>query len=546
MSKIKRIEIKNWIGITELALDAGKINKLSGRKGSGKTSVVEALEKAFTNRHRRAEVVRHGEKEATIYIQTDDGLEISRKIRANKKSDYLRIKKLGEAVPQTEAFLRKLVNGDIFRPLEFIKKTPAEQANIILDMLEIEWTLDDINKWFGEIPSSINYEVHVLKVLKQIEQLYYDERETLNREIKAAEARVTGIKNDLPPNYDGEYWKQQKVQEYYNKVAESEENNKKIAGAKNLIDNLETRIKALRAESESDKEIKKNQLNRKRAEIKDYRQFLLSKIEKTEGKIALADDRIRQTEKDLDAELQAEIQKLKEEYAQKKTEVRERIDAEAKELENIVSSCKESIAVKEQELANMDKLEEQALQAVGEKLEEKIKTENAKAGNARTILKTLKEIDVEPLRDEADKVADMQSYLREWERMNDIINGFLSPRQEKSKTLTAKIAKARELPRELLKTAAVPIPGILVDGEGHIRIGKTLISDLSEGEQLELAFRVAKAQAGELKVICLDGINKINEADRMWIEKDAKKDDFQYFLLETSDSEQMQIEIGGD
>ena len=39
-----------------------------------------------------------------------------------------------------------------------------------------------------------------------------------------------------------------------------------------------------------------------------------------------------------------------------------------------------------------------------------------------------------------------------------------------------------------------------VDGEGQIRIGKTLIDGLSEGEQLQLTFRVAKAQAGELKL----------------------------------------------
>ena len=73
------------------------------------------------------------------------------------------------------------------------------------------------------------------------------------------------------------------------------------------------------------------------------------------------------------------------------------------------------------------------------------------------------------------------------------------------KVLTARIDKGREMPTELLKTAALPIPGLSVDGEGKIRIGKTLIDGLSEGEQLELAFRVAKAQAGQLKLIWMAG-----------------------------------------
>ena len=48
--KIKRIEVKNWIGLSEFTIDPGKINIVSGRKGSGKTSLIEALEKAFTNK----------------------------------------------------------------------------------------------------------------------------------------------------------------------------------------------------------------------------------------------------------------------------------------------------------------------------------------------------------------------------------------------------------------------------------------------------------------------------------------------------------------
>jgi DNA repair exonuclease SbcCD ATPase subunit len=538
--KIKRIEIKNWLGLSEFALDPGKINILSGHKGSGKSSVIEALEKGFTNKSRRTEVVRHGEEEATIYIQTDNDLEVDRRVRTGR-TDYLKLRKPGQAVPQTESYLKKLINGEIFRPLEFIKKAPDEQAKIILNMLEIPWTMNDIQTWFGEIPE-VNYEAHILQILKQIEDAYYKHRETVNREIKVLEAQVAGIRNDLPPNYDGEHWKAQNVQEYYLKVAQAEEINKKIVAAQTLIEGLETRIAAIMSAAEAEKQVKKSTFERQRNDIREFNQFLIHKIEKAQAEIANSEQRIQQAEETLDLELQRKIQDLQEEYLLKKRQARKNIELESKVLEQQIADCQQSVAAKEQELLNVDELEAQALAAIDEKAKQQAETENAKAGNARTILYETEEIDVEPLRQKANEVANMQSYLREYDRMVDIIRTKLAPRQELSQTLTARIEKARELPMELLKIASVPIPGITVDSSGRIRIGQTLIGDLSEGEQLELAFRVAKAQCGPLKVICLDGINKINESDRTWIENEMQSDEYQYFVTTTMDGD-LQVEI---
>lgn len=542
MSKIKRIEIKNWIGLSEFTLNPGKINCLTGHKGSGKTSLIEAIEKAFTNKSRRTEVIRHGENEATLYVQTDDGLEIDRRLRTDK-ADYLKIKKPGQSVPQSESFLRKLINGEIFRPLEFVKKTPEEQAKIILNMLEIPWTMESIKSWFGEIPE-VNYEVHILQIIKQIEDAYYKHRETVNREVKVLEAQAQGIRDGLPPNYDGEYWRLQKVQDYYGKVAEAEENNRKIANARTLIDGLESRIATINAEAEAEKQSKKNIFDRQRNDIREFKQFLNQKIEKANDIIGQAGQKMLEAEKNLDLELEAEIEKLKAQFIQKKTNSRAAINNDVEEQKKLIVTAQQSIAAKDQELLGIDQLEGQSLVRTDESAQEKAETENAKVGNAKTVLDELQEIDVAPLTEKANEVANMQSYLREFDRMADIIKSKIAPKQEISQTLTARIIKARELPMELLKIAAVPVPGITVDGEGRIRIGQTLIEGLSEGEQLELAFRMAKAQCGPLKVICLDGINKINGADREWIEREMKTDEYQYFVIETQDGD-LNVSIKG-
>lgn len=539
--RVKHISISNFLGVTELSKDLGKINHLSGRKGSGKTSIVEAIQKGFTNKNERTEIVRHGEEEATIYIQTDTGLEIDRKIRTSK-SDYLKVRQPGEAVPSSEKFLKQFVNGDVFKPLEFIDKSPTEQAKIILNLLEIPWTMEDIANWFGEIPE-VNYEAHILQILNQIVAYYYDQRAVVNQEIVVLKVQIKGYKDQLPPNYDGEYWREKKVSEYYGKVAEAEAINKRIESAKAIIEGLESRVAMINAETETEKQLKRNQMDQKRNEIKEFKQFLENKIAESKNVITQADARIKQSDDSLNLELERKLQQLKDAYAIKRQVARDAINDEIKMAEQRIANYGQSIATKDQELLSVDELEEQSLLAIGEKADERIKTEDAKAGNARIILNETEPVDIEPLQKAADEVADMQSYLRDFDLMTAMIREKLAPKEELSKTLTAKIEKGRELPRELLKIAALPIPGITVDSNGMIRIGQTLIDGLSDGEKLELAFRVAKAQAGELKLICLDGWNKINESDRAWIEKEINEDEFQYIILETLDGD-LNVKIG--
>src|SRR5665648_1209672 len=546
--RVSRIEIKNFIGIKELKLDLGKINIITGRKGEGKTSIIQSIQKGFTNQNERVEVIRHGEEEATIFIQTDTGLEIDRKIRTNK-TDYLKVRKPGEAVPSSEKYLKQFINGDIFRPLEFVDKSPTEQAKIILNMLDIPWTLDDISNWFGEIPDSANYEAHILQILGQIVTVYFAQRESINREIVVLKAQVAGYRNELPPNYDGNEWREKKVAEYYKAVHDGEQVNKAIDTAKNLIEGLEGRIATVKAEAETEKQVKRNEIDQKRNEIKEYKLFLDQKIEKVQTSIDGMENKLISSLRDIKGKLAFDVQTLKLEYQEKlqaakelyeaaiaqlnrntvhaQDEVRKTLDNEVAISQDDIAKCKNSLATKDQEALNIDQLEEQSLLALDEKTAERIKAEDAMIGNARKILHERRVVEVEPLRLAADKVATMQSYLRDFDLMASMIREKLAPKEE------------------LLKIAALPIPGITVDSDGNIRIGETLINGLSEGEQLELAFRVAKAQAGELKLICLDGWNKINPSDREWIEREIAEDEYQYILLETTDSD-LTMKIEGE
>ena len=119
--KIKKLKISNYIGIEELDWDPGMINIIEGPKGTGKTSITEAIETALSNNKRRTEVISHGKDEALLFVETDEGLEVDRRLRTDK-SDYLRLN--GDMVAKsTESELRKFFRGDIFRPVSYTHLT---------------------------------------------------------------------------------------------------------------------------------------------------------------------------------------------------------------------------------------------------------------------------------------------------------------------------------------------------------------------------------------------------------------------------------------
>jgi exonuclease SbcC len=536
---IKRIEIKNWLGIKELLFSPSKINKVSGDSGTGKTSLVEAIEKVFTNLSRRTEVIRHDTDEAELFVELDDGLQTTRRIRS-EKADYLKVKHDSKSVSSTETFLKKLISGDIFRPIEFVQKTPEAQAKIILNMLTINWTVEDIKNWFGEMPEA-DYQQHILQILKQIETGYYSERETINREANLLRANIEGIKRDLPPNYDGNAWKGVNLQELYEKLTNTEQSNKRLDEAEQLITGLDIRIDDIKQRSANAQESKKLDYNRQRDSLNDSIVRLTNNIKDEQVKIDDASRRISAEHIRLDGELEQAIERLKLQYQAKKQTAKETIQQEAEQSNVFIGEYKEQLSEKKNLLSNIAEHEKKDLQKIVDHEASLIALENEKSGNARAIVEEFTRVPVEPLKEEADTAAKMKEYLREWERMNDIIKEKLSPKEARSADLTAKIQKARELPTELLKTASLPVEGLTVDEKGRIRIDGTLIDGLSEGESFDFAFKLARAQAGELKVICVDGWQNLGSKQHEIINA-ALQDDYQYFILETVDGQDLKIE----
>lgn len=542
MSKISFLKVNNFLGVDELELEPGKVNIFKGPKGAGKTSVIEAIEKTFTNKSRRTEIIKHGEEEATLFVELDDGMEVDRRLRS-EKGDYLKVRKADEGVPSTEKFLRTLVNGHIFRPLDWVNLSVKEQTKSLLSMLEIDWSEQDIINWFGDMVDDIDYSQHILLILKNIEQKYYKTREEVNREVKELKGRIDALYEELPPEYNGEEWRSVKIHEYYKKVSEAQEINKLIEMAKSIQENFNNTVETIKAKGEKQKANITLTFKENKEDINDIIALAKNKIERANNFIANSNNTLEVELSKLDNQLESEYQDLLQKYAMLKDQKKRDILTAVEEQKEIIAINNNKISAKEQELRGLDEKEESEKLAVDEKVNSEIEKEEIRIGKAASYLKENTLIDIEPLQAEADRVTEMVGYLRDWDRIAEIRDGSLSSKQAYANELTSKINKARNLPGELLKTAKMPIDGISVDVEGRVRINGTLIDGLSSGERLELAMKVAKAQAGELKIICLDGWEKINEKAQQELLEKMTNDEYQYFITLVTDTESGKVEI---
>ena len=256
--KASKIIIKNLYGITERELGSRSV-ELIGANGTGKTSVIDAIRYALTNKSDREYIVRNGETEGEIIIETDTGLSINRKSRT-KQTDYKSIKQNGNIVPSPEAFLRDIITPLQLQPMEFMRMGKKEQNATILDMIDFPWNMETIREWFGEIPTDVNYEQNILAVLNDIQAengTYFQSRQDVNREIRAKKSVVEDIKAALPVDYDGSKWENVNVGELYTQIEKIRKSNEQIEKAKRLKDGFENKLRAI----EADRDIALSALN---------------------------------------------------------------------------------------------------------------------------------------------------------------------------------------------------------------------------------------------------------------------------------------------
>lgn len=310
-----KVKIKNLFGISELELD-GRSAELTGSNGTGKTSVLDAFRYAATNQSDRRLIVRNGEKEGEILIETDTGLSINRRKRT-EQADYKSVKENGREIMAPESFLKQLITPLQLDPVAFTLMTEKEKNRAILDLIEFEWDLTYIQEQFGEIPSWVNYDQNILEVLSDMQSEngeWFKARQDVNRDARNTQAFISEIAQDMPSGYQAEVWEQYDLSAAYQKLAKRKEYNSRIERAALFRSGYDGKLRKLEADklieiSEMEKDIawEREQLTgnieRAKAEIRAAEDKLTALDGKLQDKKALAESRFNERKAQLDKDM---------------------------------------------------------------------------------------------------------------------------------------------------------------------------------------------------------------------------------------------------
>lgn len=313
--KTSKITIKSLFGISEQQINGNSI-EITGQKGAGKTSVLDAIRYCLTNRSNRDWIIKEGENEGEIIVETDSGLTIDRKARTNK-ADSININENGNRITKPETFLKSIITPLQLNPVEFTQMTKQEQNRAILDLIDFQWDMNWIKEQFGEIPQGVDYEQNILQILNDIQSengVYFQSSQDINREIRNKKAFVEDIAKDIPSNYQAEKWKNYDLSSKYEELMKIRDRNNKIERARAFKDSYDNKLRGIEATREMEISsaekaiaVEKDNLNstiaRLKAEIKACEDKLLTIDDKLQDKVKIANSNYDVAKAKLDSDI---------------------------------------------------------------------------------------------------------------------------------------------------------------------------------------------------------------------------------------------------
>jgi DNA repair exonuclease SbcCD ATPase subunit len=170
--RLASIRATNFLRLVAIEITPdGAVVQISGANGSGKSSILRALECAFAGKDAvPADPVRHGAEEAEIVVDLGD-LIVRRVIQPDRSTALTVTNKDGFKASSPQKLLEGLF-GKLLDPVAFSRMVPKAQRELLADMVGLSTMLDDL--W-------------------RADEADREKRRDVNRDLKAAEARLAGV-----------------------------------------------------------------------------------------------------------------------------------------------------------------------------------------------------------------------------------------------------------------------------------------------------------------------------------------------------------------
>jgi|GEM_PF-997568 len=536
MSKIKRLVIKNCLGIEELAFNPGQITVISGGNERGKTSILETIEKVLYNSERRAKFVRSGSDKAYIELDTDDGMKVERTISCDEsgvESSNSKVTVGGIPEKAPESYLKNLFGqkgkkkADVFafNPVDLMTKKDTEQTDILLGLMPISYTEEEAKEKFGIVPP-VDYSKHGLQIIKDLEKYWYDARREANSAVKATSNESVAVAKRLPDNYQIADWENIELSKLYDELRAAEKVNVYRDKAQKIIDDHESIIEQIN-----------NKYLLKEKELQEFKEFKMSKVRKD---IESEKGIIQAEISDIDANIESCQEQIR--SIEKNIEVlNNNKTAKQTELKNIDSMglVGKEDAIDRENAAKLEAINNDKKREVDEKQDTKTKAEK--------YLSEKPAIYTEPMEFNCKHVETMKQHLGLAKELQGIMK-----RLENNELIAQEydnfVQYCREKPAELLKTIELPFDGIGINSDNLITLNGLPIKNLSTSKQVRVCLDIARVYAknNPLKLICIDKLECLDETVRKEFLTQIEEDsECQFFVTLVTDGD-LKIETRGE
>jgi DNA repair exonuclease SbcCD ATPase subunit len=487
--KVISLRISNFAGILEADIKPGKVTVFSGKNRAGKSSILNAVRACLEGAD--PTMIHQGTARAEIVVDLEE-IRVARKITTSGQRVDVTNADGFARTKAPQAYLSSLLGATQFNPMEFHRSKKADRTKMLLEAIAKKVTFDDIVEITGEIVPGIPKEGPALIMLDLVRRHYYALRAAKNKELVNRRELARTARAKVPEGYIPE----EGIEESKDDLRQRIENNRNT-------------IARLQAEKKS-----AEQAAVTRTKLED-------RIRKNEGilesaRTTLAEEKIpdiahlRGMVEDLRLQLLAAEEALQ--FATSIMANRDRLQSDIASMEAAIAQDKETFegltgAFDESRLTA-------ALQKMNNLGSELAAIEEEKA--RQTIL--------------GDAIAA--------EASQDVL-------QSEADALDGMVIKFRDdLPAQVLSEAKLPIEGLKIDGD-DITVGGIPIDQLSGAEKMELALSIVRALAASapLKLICIDGVEQLDDDSLAAFEKQAQGDGFQYFVSRVGVPREGEIEI---